>query len=269
MSRTIGKYDDYDTGDRKRVDAPLALANSNPMLIGRGLIDGTLVVNKFGGNTSVADGVREDVWDGGGTYSFPSTAAITHIRQVADQAAMRGATIELQGLDASWALTVQTKALDGSDTSTLVEIDTPLIRIFRMKVLADVVGDENIQALSATSPEIIYSQMTAGNNQTLQAIYTVPVGYTAMMTSYYASTTESTGKEPKSTEISLWTADRSNGYEFQLKHAMGIPKAGAGVQHRFEPHFKIGEKTDIKIAAEPNNEDASVHAGFDLTLYAN
>ncbi len=226
-------------------------------------------INKFGANAEITKDTYEDIWDGGGEYPFPTTAVITKISQTTDQAAMRGETIEVQGLDANWDLIVQTIDLDGSNTTTAVTLTTPLIRVFRLKVLADVVIDATVRCHN-TAEDVDYAIMGIGNNQTLMAIYTVPRGYTAYLTKYYCTVVESTGKEPKSTRFGLWMADRGKGYEFQLKHAIGVPKAGSMAEHSFAPYAgKISEMTDIKINALPKNEVGDVAAGFDLILIKN
>ena len=239
-----------------------------------GLIQGVSSVNKFGENPEILAGATEDIWDGGATYSFPATATITHIKQATDQVGTDGAAvIELQGLDANWALTVQTVALSGVDTSAEVALGTPLIRIFRMKVLANVVLAADVWAgatgvVAGTAKAIIQ----AGNNQTLMAIYTVPADKTAYMTQYYANNVPEASKNPDSVEFNLWMADRDNGYEFQLKHSRAIPLAGDGFIHPFNPYIKITQKTDIKISASVNGgvgDDGFVHGGFDLILIDN
>lgn len=233
-----------------------------------GLIDGVSAINKFGHNDDVMDDIREDIWDGGSAYTFTTTTDITHIRQVVDQAAMRGQIVEIQGLDSNWDLLIQTVVLDGTNTSTPVIIDTPLRRVFRMKILANVVGNQNIE-LRNVGGDITYSIIQAGNNQTLMAIYCVPRNYTALMLVYFASVTITTVKEPTSTEISLWSADRENNYEFQLKHLIGIPKSATPIKHVFAPPLKINEKNDVKISAFCVDKDGAVSAGFDLLLFNN
>ena len=48
MTRKIPVYDDYPQIGRVRLDPSLALANSDPLLIARGLVTGISQVNKFG-----------------------------------------------------------------------------------------------------------------------------------------------------------------------------------------------------------------------------
>jgi len=241
------------------------ITNDAMLEIARGNISQLSVVNKFGENIDIADGVREDVWDLGGTYTFPTTADITHIKQATDQATLQGETVQVQGLDANWDLVLQDAVLDAADTTTLVELTTPLIRVFRMKVQANVVGTANILATNAGAT-VNYAQITAGNNQTLMAIYTVPRGFTAYITNYYYDYVRDAVKDPDSVEFGLWAADRANGYEFQVKHLVGLPKQASAPQHFFNPYFKVTEKTDIKMTALSDGGGANVHAGFDIIL---
>ena len=236
-----------------------------------GNISGQSSVNKFGANALITAGTEEDIWDGGGTYSFPTTADITHIRQAVDQATMQGETIEVQGLDTNWDLTVQDVVLDGSDTTTAVALTTALKRVFRMKVMADVVTTEDVE-LRNVGGGTTYAIIQAGLNQTLMAIYTVPNGKTAYLAQWYVDNVPSTTKIPDSIEPKLWMADRANGYEFQLKGARGIPLQGPGITQKFRPYMKITQKTDIKVAAlvtGGSGDDGHVHAGFDLILVDN
>lgn len=222
-------------------------------------------INKFGENKASALGVYEDLWDGGGTYSFPSTADITHLSQAVDQAAMRGQNIIVEGLDTDWHEVVQTKALDGSDTTTAVVLDTPLRRVYRMYVAANVVGDQNIN-LKNVGGGTTYATIQAGNNQTLMAIYTVPAGKSGYMVSYYGNMVVQTGVEPRSVEFDIWFADRQNSYEFRVQHHIGIPRDSGGLQHFFMPYYPIGQKTDVKMTTFPDNQPAHVNGGFDIIL---
>ena len=242
--------------------------------IASGSVAGHTCVNKFGENPLVAVNTTEDVWDGGGTYVFPTSATITHIRQATDQVGTdANATIEVQGLDTNWALVVQTADLDGADTTTEVALGTALRRVFRMKVLEDIVLAADIWTgatgvAAATAKAIIQT----GNNQTLMAIYTVPADKTAYMTQYYVDNIPVVNRHPDGVEFKLWVADRANTYEFQLKHMRGVAEDASGIEQSFRPYLKITEKSDIKISAGVSGsagEDGNCHAGFDLILVDN
>jgi len=254
---------------------PPPLAKDYYQEIAAGNVTGVSPVNKFGAG-NIPAGTTADVWDGSSVqavYAFPTTATITHIRQATDQAAMRGETIQIQGLDANWDLVVQTADLDATNTTTEVELTTPLLRVFRMKVHANVVISANIWAgatgvAAATAKAIIRDD----HNQTLMAIYTVPAGKTAYMTQWYADNTPDATKIPDSVKFDLRAADRAAGYEFQVKSQRGISLQGAGFIHEFKPYLKFTEKTDIKILAKvvgSVGKDGNPHAGFDLILVDN
>jgi hypothetical protein len=235
--------------------------------VSKGLVPGTSWVNKFGRNIDVASGATEEIWDGSAVYSFPATALMTYVSQKVDQAAMQGETVEIQGLDASWNLVVQSINLDGTDTTTPVILTTALIRCFRIKVLADVVTDQII-TVHNTANNQDYAYITAGNNQTSMAIYTVPAGKTAYMTNYYATHNPKTGNNFTANSIRLWAKDNANGYEKQLKHDHGIAEDGF-FQHQFEPYQKFTEKTDVYLTSNPTGAAADISAGFDLYLVDN
>ena len=273
--RTIINSDGSIVSSTNPFPVNLTKASSDFMLdVAMGNITGYSCVNKFGENPDIAVGTTEDVWDGGGTYTFETTAAITHIRSAVDSATTQGMTIEVQGLNATWDLVVQTKDLDGSNSTTEVLLDTPLRRVFRMKVLEDSVADQDIWAGDDDMATVAEARaiIQAGNNQTLMAIYTVPNGKTAYMTQYYVDNVPTATKIPDSIEFKLWVADRDNGYEFQLKHSRGLPHSGDGVEQQFRPYLKITQKSDIKISASVvggANDDGHPHAGFDLILVDN
>lgn len=238
--------------------------------VAKGNVAGTTGVNKFGRNTAVGNGNVEEIWDGNAAYSWPATALMTSISQTTDQAAMRGASIQIEGLDASWDYVLQTPTLDGSDTTTVVTLATPLLRCFRMEVNANVVGDATIRVHNAGESQD-YAIITVGNNQTLMAIYTVPNGKTAYMESFYAAV-QSGGGAPTALDVSLWARDNDNSYEKKLVHELGTSAdvdAYGYIPHDFKPYKVFPQKTDIFVTAEPTGAAVDVSAGFDLILVDN
>ncbi len=238
------------------------------MEVAAGNIDGAFSVNVFGANQDVASGTEEDVNDVGGTYSYPTTADITHISQTIADGTMQNATIEIQGLDINWDLVTQSVDLSAGDTTDHIALTTALIRIFTMKVLDSVVASQDITAHNS-GDTTTYATIIAGNNRTLMAQYTVPADHTAYMVSYYCDMVRSTNKDPKAVDFHMYAQDNANDYAWQIKHNKGIPQNGSGFQHFFKPYFKITEKTDIRLSAEPESTDAHVHAGFDIVVIEN
>jgi hypothetical protein len=177
---------------------------------------------------------------------------------------MRSAVIEVQGLDANWELTVQNVTLDGTLTTTAVALTTPLIRVFRMRVLANVVGDSPIRLHNAAE-DTDYAIINNPHNQTAMAIYTVPKGHTAYVTNYYFHHHPATNQNPTSLDIHLWMRDNKNTYEKQLKHTVGVPSDGS-FQHHFHPHVKATEQTDIYLDVTTVGKAAHVSGGFDIIL---
>jgi len=240
---------------------------SDPMLdISMGVKLGYSWVNKFGQNTAVASGGTEEIWDGSTTYTWPTSATITHVRAAVDSATTQGQVVEVQGLDASYVLRIQNATLDGADSTTEVALSPPLIRVFRMKVLDGTASDQDIQA----GPTGFASQqaiITAGNNQTLMAIYTIPAGKTGYLVTWYAAINPATNQDPTSMPIRVWARDNTNGYAPQIKHIHGITTGH--VQHFYKPYQKYQEKTDIWMTAAPVGKAADVSAGFDIILVEN
>ena len=241
--------------------------------VARGLKPGITHINKFGEVKSSTINLEIPIWDGGINglaYPYPLTATITHVSTAVNDIPMLGAQINVQGLDATWNLVNQTVLLDATLTTTAVALTTPLIRIFRMKVEANVKTLQLVQAHDLLKANI-FAQIGIGYNQTLMAMFTVPAGVTAFMTNYYGDVLENIvlGKDPDATEFYIWAADRLNGYEFQIKHERGIPKGAGGFVHNFKPYVKFTERTDILMATECSGQPGHIHAGFDLILVDN
>ncbi len=247
---------------------PVSMSLGASADIPRGLVPGVTSINKFGRNTGVPNGT-EEIWDGSATYVFPATALMTKLSGKVNQAGMTGKNVEVQGLDANWNLSTQVKALDSSNTTTAVTLATPLVRCFRMKVLADVVTDQAI-TVHNTANNQDYASITAGNNQTLMAIYTIAANKTAYITNYYATSNPGVGA-PTALQVKLWASDRLNGYAKQLKHVLGLSAdadAYGRFQHHFTPYLKLTQRTDVYLTATATGA-VDVSAGFDLILEDN
>jgi hypothetical protein len=234
--------------------------------VSRGDIPNTSSVNKFGRNANVAIGVEEEIWDGSVAYSFPATALITSMSQTADQEALRGETIEIQGLDINYDFVHLHEELDATLTTNVVTLSTALLRVFRMKTHSATANDSPIRVHNA-GETVDYAIIGIGLGQTQMAIYTVPRNFSAFMTSYYATVNPGTNLDPTSNPIRLWARHNALNHAPQLKHVNGL--TAGHIQHGFAPYQKFDAKTDIYMTAQPVGKAADVSAGFDLILVEN
>ena len=245
-----------------------SMGNNLLFEIARGSVPGISSVHKFGRNPDIdKDSSPEDVWDGGGLYVFPTSGDASHIYADSDSVATRGMSIEVQGLDVDFNLVVQNKSLDASDSSTAVALDTPLSRVFRMRVTGAVDADEDI-ICGDSGKSKTYAQITAGLNQTLMAIYTIPAGKTGYIFKSYVSLVKAYAANATA-EYTIRM--RAYGSVFQVKHWGGVAAEGNTTNYKSSVlPFKIPEKTDIIFRIESVTENNSrISAGFDMALVDN
>lgn len=161
------------------INLPIKLASAT------GQADNVFPVWKFGANQSVGTSF-ETIWSAGGLYNYIASATSVNISSsdTDDTSAGTGArTVLVSGLDANWDLATETVVMDGQ---TLVATTETFIRMFRIQVITGGSGGANagdiyVSTGTATNgvPDdstLIYAKVIIGDNQTLQAVYTVPRG---------------------------------------------------------------------------------------------
>jgi hypothetical protein len=260
-------------------DGHLSVHNRGDGLsIAQGAITGNTFVHKFGNapDFDTADGYVT-VWDGAEdgepyenmVYDYSTTADIDYI-----SAEDNGDTqdVEIQGLDANYDLVTQTKTLAGN---TPVELDTYLIRVFRMKNVGTTDLANHVfcyvsgGTVTAGVPQVgadVRAVVHNGNNQTEMAVYTIPAGKTGYMRDWYASTAGA----KRDSSHSIRVIARPFSQVFQLKHTANIDVNGTSyIKHNYTEPEVFTEKTDIEIRVNTDQDIASVAAGFDIVLVDN
>lgn len=249
---------------KDRNNNPISMPN---LSIARGDYPGVSHVNKFGRNPASATNATEEIWDGSYAHPWPTTATITDIRAATDSAITRGVVVLVEGLNAAWEPVSQTVTTDVTNSTTEMPLGTALIRINRAEVQDDTTMDQDLwfgdSAMSGATD--IEAAIVAGNNQTEQAIYTVPLGYTAYITDYYADEHPVSGNAATSIDIKLWFRDNANGYAPKLKHTIGLAP-GDDVQQEFHPFVVAPAQTDIYLTTTTVGGAADISAGFYLIL---
>jgi hypothetical protein len=142
--------------------------------VARGQIDGHSPLNIFGFSSTVGSTALGPLWEGltlsGGAYAYPSSAAPLVL--VSDSASDTSAlSVQIQGLDASYAPLVETIAMNGT---TNVTTTNSFLRINQMTTTNGL----NVGNITAKISSTTYAKISAGIGQTQMSLYTVPAGYT-------------------------------------------------------------------------------------------
>jgi len=225
--------------------------------VAKGNIPGHSIMSKFGQNDDLGTGAYEDVWDGGDSYTYPADATADITELVSTEADT--VDIEIQGLSVDGTLTVQTKTLTGT---TPVTLTTALWRAFRLKNMGatTLAGDVTLENTGNT---VEYAKIVAGNNQTLMALYTIPLGKTGYMvqgTNSIAGTNRTYAVSGK-----MWM--RPYGGVWQLKKTFGLQSDGTSYLVMPWPlPGKIPAKTDIRVEAISSAAGGVINTTFEILL---
>jgi hypothetical protein len=237
-----------------------------------GLVPDAYIVNKFGYNGALtAAGTEESVWDVDDLpttadgpvrcFGIGSTAVALNISS--DDEADAAKTIMVEWLDATWALQLDeiTLGADNGATGTeYVAIGTAL-RVNRAYATgAALVGNIYIhkdavdQATKDGVPDTVatdnFAGITIGENQTLQACYTVPLGFVALMTSTCVSNLGvGTPAATFRTRISVDNAASRTQVKLSLADELTVCSD-------VRPPKLYREKTDIEITGDATTQSA-------------
>ena len=231
----------------------MSFANVNQMLFGvsiqRGDINNFTGIQKFGYNGSVGTSF-ETIWDGGGDYTFISSAG-TATATSSDTDDNTG-TVEIQGLDSNYDLATETLTIGGSASST------SFIRVFRAKMINANTGDANVGTITITVSSTTVAQIQPTYGQTLMSVYTVPRKYQA----YLVQMDIGSSKDLEN-EIILRIKGIDNGNSWNTRSF--LTTRGGFVEKNFAVPEIINPKTDIEMRAK-SSATSSISAGFELIL---
>jgi hypothetical protein len=233
-----------------------------------GLVSGYSFVNKFGRNPDLDTGANgEDIWTQGGLYTFLSAAATLYV------SSSQGADtqeITVQGLDATWAYQEQTVDLTGQAQA---EIGSGLtwLRVFRAfnSDSTPTTGDVYIAEtddLTGGVPDTaskIKAKIDIYAQQTLMAIYTVPLGKTGYLADRYYTL----NKVGATIGVNCRVYMRESGGVFRVLRVLGIQSTGtSSLAYKLTFPDRLPAKADVLIRGVAAANDADVSAGFSVLL---
>ena len=225
--------------------------------VSRGLINGHKRVFKFGYNGEIQN-VEETIWDVGGLYAYPSSA-VTMTVTSSSGATDEDVEVTIQGVDTNYAELSETVTLNASGTATTTG---SFLRVYRAFVSGSTASAGNITIANGGTT---YAYVSASDQQTLMALWTVPAGYTAYL--FQLDTTAFTVQNNKVATIRMLTREVNGVFRTQNKFDLF-----EGSYHQDITCPKpIPEKTDIEFRAiaDSSNADLRVAATFDIIYIEN
>lgn len=225
--------------------------------VSRGLINGHKRVFKFGYNGEIQN-IEETIWDVGGLYAYPSSA-VTMTATSSSGATDSGIEVTIQGVDTNYAELSETVTLDAAGTATTTG---SFLRVYRAFVSGSTASAGNITIANGGTT---YAYLSAADQQTLMALWTVPAGYTAYL--FQLDTTAFTIQNNKVATIRMLTRELNGVFRTQNKFDLF---EGSYHQDITCPQ-PIPEKTDIEFRAiaDSSNADLRVAATFDIIYIEN
>ena len=277
MSRLIPKFWDYPQIGRLRKDPNLALANSDPLLIARGLIDGVSIVHKFGRNDAVGTSFVPVAM--GAAFQTPPAASATTLRIKAggdanDTAAGSGArSVLLQGLDETGAEVTETLATAGTSASAVTT--TTFMRLYRAYVTGS--GTYATAGTQSHADDIVIENGAGGTDwltidatdmargQSEVALYTIPLGKTGYVKSIHISVASN-----KTADVLMFKResilDSVAPYQARRLQIQFGAVAGEASLKPFTPMGPFHELTDIGFMAKAALS-AEVDVDFEIILF--
>lgn len=239
------------------------------LCVGQGHVPGYWYMDKFGELPGIPAN-NTDIWEFGetraGEYTYDANGTAPIVSLVSDNAADTE-PIDVTGLDITGAEVVQSVTLTGT---TRVALATPLWRVYRMENSngTPLVGTVKCYVGTAATPADadVRAIMTPGNDQTLMALYTVPLGKVAFLLRGELGISRA-GSQAR--EVKFAYKSRRVGSIFKIKKRVNCVSIGSSIYQdvRSIPDV-VPALTDVKMTvAESSLTDGSIGAWGALDAY--
>jgi hypothetical protein len=223
------------------------------------------VVDIFGENPAVT-GTIEDVWLGGGTFSYPTSAAQLSVVSSSDEDGAGTTTgadnVLIWGLDANFNEIQELVTLNGL---TPVLTTQEFYRVNIIRVLAGGSTGGAVGTITTTWMGVTQGVITPTHTNTKQALYTVPAGYSAFLVQLWGDA-HTAGQTVEFQLACRPTGARNVFCERRQFHG--------GTETTHQPLHEVHtfpEKADIKLSGFRTSGSANteIAGGFVLLLLTN
>ena len=246
-----------DSQQLKQVDGKIRVS-SMPYLydIAEGNVADHSAFRRFGTNNDVGQ-ANEILAPIGGTYVWSTAAESLHVVSTDVNDIVAGAnagarTLWIQGLNANYEIISETVAMNGQTVVHTVNLYLRLLRSRAVTVGASGVNEGTI-TIKNHAETATYNSIPIGEGRSNYAIWTVPLGATAYVTSWHGSEDSSKG-----TAISLWFREYGRSWE-KLRE---VHTLDGSFDDPIEIPFRFSAKTDIMMQAKGVLAAADVTGGF-------
>jgi len=232
--------------------------------VSRGKVRGAFHIIKFGENLDV-DGSMETIWDGGGLYTYLTSAGVLTVTSSDsdDSASGTGArTITVEGLDANYNQVSETLTVGGGAGSV------EFFRVFRAFVATSGSSGTNEGTISIAQGATTLAQIrtvgsptVSGLGQTFMSIYTIPAGYTGYIYQLDVSTAKAEG------DVFLMKRGVNDNGTWRAQDVMHTNANDIERVYKFP--LKIEEKADIEVRALSPSNNMKCAATFCILLVQN
>lgn len=238
--------------------------------VARGQIPGHRIIHVFGHNPDIDNGVEKTIWPIDGILGHPDEPVIMTISSSSanDTAAGTGArTVFIEGVNGTGGLTTEVVTLDGqTPVSTVNKYDA----IERMVVQTVGSGEANTGVIYAGTgtvssgvPDVPYSAIGIGENNSLVGHWTCPTGHTGYLVKGLITTGTTAGRQYVTGRLKLRTAEG-----VVLTTAISTVANGS-VGYDFTCPVRITAGQCITATAEGRGNNNDVSCYFQILLIKN
>lgn len=167
----------------------------------------------------------------------------------------------IQGLGATLQLQSEFVMLNGT---TIVPTANLYSKMFRGRVLGSPPSTGAVGDVTATSQAdaTVSVQVLNGNNQTLMAVFTVPIDKNGFITRWWASLSK---KQAGVSNVVL-RAGQINGYGFISQNRSVTSTGSSTFDSIYTVPIVIGPGLDVWVEADAGSNDMGIASGFDIVL---
>lgn len=206
--------------------------------VARGQVYGHSTVNIYGFQNALNSTTAIAVWENASAYAYPGSAVAMTVAS-ASGATDAGVKVQVQGLDANYAILNETVTLNASGTATTTGL------FLRINALVVTLGNP-AGIVTAKNGGTTYAQISVGFGRSQMSLYTVPAGYTFYLERIQAFTSAS-GYSADYVVYRNWSQSAS-GVQSVAQNAAFVNNYET---HRVMPR-PFSEKTDIQLQARVN-----------------